>query len=164
MAGREYKPPRLARVNKSPMEEPARDLSRTLWLMRPEDIQSVERRYLYLTYCERPDPPALRSADWVRFRRALTCFLQRGDQRSPAVVPDPVMDLLQAPLTTPDDDEREAAKFCSGYTKRIGPDVLMLIISSYPDTGILEVDLFAHQAVELYPGTARGARNSDDEY
>jgi len=151
------------------MEDPARDLSRTLWLMRHEDIQSIERRYLYLTYCERPDPPALRSADWVRFRRALACFLQRGDPRSPAAVaPDPVMDLLlQATppaLTTADDDEREAAKFCSGYTKRIGTDVLMLIISSYPDNGILEVDLFAHQAVELYPGTARGAGNSEEDY
>ena len=137
----------------------ATNLSRTLWLVRPEDVLVIEQRYIYLTFCERSDPPALRSADWIRFRRALACFLRRGGQRpptpnapglAPAPSVDSMMQLLQTPPpTTPDEDEREAAKFCSGYTKRIGGDVLMMIVSAYPEDGILEVDLFVHQPVEI---------------
>lgn len=155
------------------VKDMANNLSRTLWLVRPEDVIVIEQRYIYLTACERSDPMALRSADWIRFRRALACFLRRGGQRPPAPNPtgssngggsgggggsskddaDVMQQLLllqTPPPTTPDEDEREAAKFCSGYTKRIGQDVLMMIISAYPDDGILEVDLFAHQPVEIH--------------
>jgi hypothetical protein len=88
-----------------------------MWLVWPSDIQQIEDRYIHLTRCERRDPTFLRSAGWIAFRKKLIRFLEQSGEDGNTTI-------------------------MTGDTLRMAGDARLVVLVSYPEDGIAEVEVF----------------------